>query len=284
MAYEKKKRRISIIMAIYNCAPTLREAIDSIIAQTYTNWELILCDDCSTDNTAAIAQEYVDKYDNILLIRNERNLRLAASLNHCLEYADSEYIGRMDGDDISLPERFEEEVAFLDAHPEYALVSCGMINFDENGDWGVQLKPEKPTKKSFVADSPFCHAPVLMRREALNDVDNYTVRDDLKRGQDYFLWHKFYMKGYKGYNIQRPYYKMRDDQEAATRRGFNEGWTNRIKKGIMCSRVKYEVLKDLDIPLKYRLYSIRPLLVALFPKSLYMYLHKKKINSRDVNI
>ena len=266
-------------MAIYNCAPTLREAIDSIIAQTYTDWELILCDDCSTDETAAIAQEYVDKYDNILLIKNEKNMRLAASLNHCLEYADGEFIGRMDGDDVSLPERFEVEVEFLDAHQEYALVSCGMINFDENGDWGVQLKPEKPTKMSFVADSPFCHAPVLMRREALNDVGNYTVRDDLKRGQDYFLWHKFYMKGYKGYNIQRPYYKMRDDQAAATRRGFNEGMITRIKRGWMFSKVKYEILTDLKLPLKNRLFAIRPLIVTMLPRTIYLYLHKKKINS-----
>lgn len=280
MAYITKKRRISIAMAIYNCAPTLREAIDSIIAQTFTDWELILCDDCSTDDTAAIAQEYVDKYDNILLIKNEKNMRLPASLNHCLEYSDSEFIGRMDGDDISLPERFEVEVAFLDAHPEYALVSCGMINFDEKGDWGVQLKPEKPTKMSFVADSPFCHAPVLMRREALNDVGNYTVRDDLKRGQDYFLWHKFYMKGYKGYNIQKPYYKMRDDQEAAARRGFNEGMITRIKRGWMFSKVKYEILKDLNLPLKNRLFAMRPLIVAILPRTIYMYLHKKKINSK----
>lgn len=280
MAYIKKKRRISIAMAIYNCAPTLREAIDSIIAQTFTDWELILCDDCSTDDTAAIAQEYVDKYDNILLIKNEKNMRLPASLNHCLEYADSDFIGRMDGDDISLPERFEVEVAFLDAHPEYALVSCGMINFDEKGDWGVQLKPEKPTKMSFVADSPFCHAPVLMRREALNDVGNYTVRDDLKRGQDYFLWHKFYMKGYKGYNIQQPYYKMRDDQEAAARRGFSESMITRIKRGWMFSKVKYEILKNLNLPLKNRLFAMRPLIVAILPRTIYMYLHKKKINSK----
>lgn len=275
MAYEKKKRKISIIMAIYNCAPTLREAIDSIIAQTYADWELILCDDCSTDDTAAIAQEYVDKYDNILLIKNEHNMRLAASLNHCLEYAESEYIGRMDGDDISLPERFEVEVAFLDTHPEYALVSCGMINFDENGDWGVQLKPEKPTVRDFAYTSPFCHAPVLMRRDALNDVSNYTVRKTLRRGQDYFLWHKFYKKGYKGYNLQTPYYKMRDDQNAAKRRTFKDSWYG--------CKIQLEVMSNLGLPwyLKYR--AFRSVIVGLIPRPIYLMLHKHNIKSSKTN-
>jgi len=206
MAYVKKKRKISIIMGIYNCADTLREALDSILAQTYTDWEMIMCDDCSTDNTMEVAQEYVDRYDNFLLIKNKRNSRLAATLNHCLEYAESEYIARMDGDDISIPERFAVQVAFLDAHPEYAFVSCSMINFDGNGEWGVQTKPEKPCIRDFVYTSPFCHAPVMMRRKVLNEVGNYTVKKALRRGQDFYLWHKFYRTGYKGYNIQTPYY------------------------------------------------------------------------------
>ena len=134
MAYSKKQRKVSVIMGIYNCASTLAEAIDSLLAQTYTDWELIMCDDGSTDNTIAVAESYVERCDNILLIQNEHNMGLPATLNHCLEYAESEYIARMDGDDISLPERFAKEVDFLDTHMEYALVSCYMICFDEHGD------------------------------------------------------------------------------------------------------------------------------------------------------
>lgn len=267
-------------MAIYNCAPTLREAVDSIINQTYTDWELILCNDCSTDNTLDIAREYESRYDNILVIENDRNLGLPASLNHCIEYAQGDFVARMDGDDISLPDRFEKEMAVLESHPEYAIVSCAMINFDENGDWGIQHKPEFPTKLDFVQDSPICHAPCIMRKDALADVGNYTVREDLRRGQDYYLWHKFYCKGYKAYNIQEPYYKMRDDKTAAARRGFNMSYWQRVKRSIVFYKVKKEIFKNLQLPFKYRVYTLRPICVSLLPYSLYTLLHKRNIGAK----
>lgn len=83
--------RVSIIMGIYNCESTLARSIDSIINQTYTDWELIMCDDCSTDNTLEVAKEYEDKYKNIKVIRNEKNMRLAYSLNQCLKIAQGGY-------------------------------------------------------------------------------------------------------------------------------------------------------------------------------------------------
>ncbi len=272
MAYVKKKRKISIIMGIYNCDYTLREALDSILAQTYTDWEMIMCDDCSTDNTMEVAQEYVDRYDNFLLINNKCNSRLAATLNHCLEYAESEYIARMDGDDISLPERFAVQAAFLDAHPEYAFVSCGMINFDKDGDWGVQTNPEKPCIRDFIYTSPFCHAPVMMRRKILNEVGNYTVKKELRRGQDFYLWHKFYHMGYKGYNLQTPYYKMRDDKNAAKRRTF--------KDDLYGTKIRLEVMSNLNIPLYKRIWAFKGILIGLLPTSLRAWAHKKKIQNK----
>ena len=127
--------RISVLMGIYNCAPYLQEALDSLYAQTYQDFKIILCDDGSKDETYAIAQRNAEEHDNIVLIRNEKNMGLNYTLNHCLEYADTEYCARMDGDDISLPTRFEEEIKFLDEHPEYAVVSVPMIYFDEKGDF-----------------------------------------------------------------------------------------------------------------------------------------------------
>ena len=95
--------RISVLMGVYNCASTLPEALDSLYSQTYKDFKIILCDDGSQDNTYKIAKEYVEKYDNIVLISNGKNKGLNYTLNHCLEYADTEYCARMDGDDISLP-------------------------------------------------------------------------------------------------------------------------------------------------------------------------------------
>lgn len=236
----EKKYRITVLMAIYNCAPTLQEAIDSLYAQTYNNFKLVLCDDASTDNTYEIAKQYAEKHDNIVLIQNEKNMKLAASLNHCLEYADTEYIARMDGDDISLPTRFEKQIKFLDEHPEYAVVSSPMIYFDETGDWGFGNSNPTPDKNSFKKGPPHAHAPSMVRTAVMNEVKGYTVSNRLTRGQDYYLWYKIYKAGYQGYNLQEHLYKMRDDKNAMTRRTFRVRWNGFI--------IKRKVMKDLGIP------------------------------------
>ena len=100
--------QISVLMGIYNCAPTLSEALDSLLTQTCQDFKVIMCDDGSKDNTIEVAQSYVNKYpEKFLLIKNERNMGLNFTLNHCLDYADTEFCARMDGDDISLPHRFD---------------------------------------------------------------------------------------------------------------------------------------------------------------------------------
>lgn len=269
MSYLKKKRRVSIIMGIFNCAKTLPEAIDSIISQTFTDWELIMCDDGSSDETISIASSYVECYDNVLLLRNGKNCGLPATLNHCLEYADSEYIARMDGDDISLPKRLEKEVLFLDSHPEFALVSCSMICFDDIGDWGYQGNVAEPKKIDFAYKSPFCHAPCMMRRSVLSEVGNYTVREGLRRGQDYYLWHKFYRAGYRGYNIQEPLYKMRDGRDAAKRRT--------LRSAINGCKSHIEVMRNLGLPTRLYYRAFRGVLVSLIPAPIYIRLHKRRI-------
>lgn len=268
MAYIKRKRKVSVIMGIYNCADTLSEAIDSLLVQSFADWELIMCDDGSTDDTVVVAQSYEERYENILLIQNSRNIGLPATLNRCIECAESEYIARMDGDDISMPNRLEKEVIFLDEHPEYALVSCEMIHFDENGEWGISRYDEKPEKRDFLKKSPFCHAGCIMRAAALNSVGNYTVSEELRRGQDYWLWHKFYCAGYKGYNLQEPLYKMRDGQEAFKRRTF--------RSSLYSMKTQWRIFSNLELPWLYRFKALRGPLVALLPNFLYAFLHKLK--------
>ena len=109
--------RISVLMGIYNCAPTLQEALNSLYDQTYQGFKIILCDDGSHDDTLKIAEENARLHENVIVIKNDRNMGLNYTLNHCLEYADTEYIARMDGDDISLPTRFEKELVILPTNP-----------------------------------------------------------------------------------------------------------------------------------------------------------------------
>ena len=210
---------VSIIMGIYNCAETLPKAIDSILAQTYTDWELVMCDDCSTDGTYALAESYRQQYpDKIVLIKNETNKKLAFTLNHCLEYANGEYIARMDGDDISVPERLEKQVAFLQAHPEYHLVGTLMQRFNEDGLADVEKKVEYPDKYSMLSGPPFNHATILTYRYVYESLGGYTVEKRTERGQDYDLWFKFFAKGYNGYNMQQPLYLVKEDVGAIKRR------------------------------------------------------------------
>lgn len=262
-------KKVSIIMGIYNCSSTLSEAIDSIIAQTYTNWELIMCDDGSKDNTYDVALSYKEKYPNkIILIKNEKNLGLNKTLNRCLEYATGEYIARMDGDDVSVENRLFKEISFLENNPEYAIVSSPMIYFDENGEWGESKAIENPTNLDFVTGTPFCHAPCMVRTEAYKEVNGYSTDDRTLRAEDYNLWFRLYAMGYKGHNLQTPLYKMRDDENAYSRRSFkfakNEAY------------VRYTGYKMLRLPKKYYIFALRPIIVGLLPKSIYMVLHHRR--------
>lgn len=267
--------KVSIIMGIYNCALTLGDAIDSITSQTHTNWELIMCDDGSIDNTYKIAKQYQILYpDKIILIRNEKNKGLNYTLNHCLKYCTGKYVARMDGDDLSLPQRFEKEIKFLEEHPEYAIVSTPMIYFDENGDWGEGTAIEVPEIKDFVFHAPFhCHAPCMIRREAYFDVKGYTVDKRLLRYEDCNLWYKLYAKGYRGYNLQEPLYKMRDDKNAYKRRTFS----SRMR----AVYVQYTGFKLVKMEKKYYPFLIveliKSFLLAVMPEKIYIWLHKRNI-------
>lgn len=266
--------KISVIMGIYNCADTLAEAIDSLLAQTCQDFELIMCDDGSKDGTRELAQTYCAQYpDRFLLLVNEQNMGLNKTLNRCLKAARGEYIARMDGDDISLSTRFEKQVAFLDEHPDFAIVSTPMIYFDESGEWGQGKAIEYPTKADFNLHSPFfCHAPCMVRREAYLSVDGYSEDPRTLRFEDCHLWYKMYAHGYKGYNIQEPLYKMRDDRNAYSRRTF--------KSRMNAVYVKYVGFKMLKVPWYMYIYVARTfvlnLIKGLIPEKIYLELHQKK--------
>lgn len=262
--------RVSVIMGLYNCAFTLREAVDSILAQTYQDWKLILCDDGSADDTYKIAAAYRDLYpEKVMLLRNPQNMGLSYTLNRCLKYVDTEYVARMDGDDISLPERFEKEVCFLDSHPEYAVVSCQMIFFDENGDFGIGQGGGEPNISGMARGTPFCHGPCMVRREAYEAVGGYAAAEDRLRVEDWDLWVRMYEKGYRGFNLSEPLYKMRDDRNAYTRRKFQY----RINE----ARVGASAVKKLKLSPAAYIYTLRPLAAGLLPEPVYHVLHRSKM-------
>lgn len=264
--------RISVLMGIYNCASTLQEALDSLYAQTCQDFKVILCDDGSKDDTLKIAEENARLHDNVIVIRNERNMGLNYTLNHCLSIADTEFCARMDGDDVCSPKRFEEQINFLDEHPDLALVSCPMYMFDENGVWGQTKAKSFPTKKDVITQIPsFVHAAVMIRTNVYKEVGGYTLSKYLLRVEDCHLWFKIYAAGYRGGNLQNALYGMRDDRNALARRT----WTAR-RNGIYVTYLGYRMFK---MPwYSYANLIVRAMIEIakyMMPNKMYEYFHHK---------
>lgn len=257
-----------MLIGIYNCAETLVEALDSLYAQTYQDFKIILCEDGSSDNTYAVAEEYSKSHDNIILLRNERNMGLNYTLNRCLEHADTEYIARMDGDDISLPKRFEIEINFLDAHPEYAVVSGPMIYFDADGDFRTGTGKGEVKKEDFIMGSPICHAPCMARTDAFKAVGGYSVGDRFLRAEDYHLWFKLFAAGYKLYMLNDVIYKMRDDRNALSRRTF------KCRRNI--AYVMHIGFKMIGLPWYTQVFTLKPILMFFMPATVYKWIHNRK--------
>lgn len=265
--YTLENKKISVIMGIYNCEKTFAEALECIITQTYENWEIIMCDDGSSDGTVKVAKEYIEKYpDRIFLLRNKKNIGLNKTLNKCLKVAKGDYVARMDGDDLCSKNRFEKEVEILNKCPEIAIVSTDMEFFDENGVWGKTHVIKYPQKKDFVKATQFCHAACMVRREAYQAVDGYSIAKNLLRVEDYHLWVKMYAKGYRGVNIQETLYSMRDDRNAQSRRKF--------KYRLNEAYVKFYAVNVLGLPQKNYIFCLRPIIIGLLPKRIYKVLHR----------
>ena len=262
-----KDYRISVLMGIYNCAPTLQEALDSLYVQTYQGFKIILCDDGSKDDTLKIAEENAKKHENVIVIKNEHNMGLNYTLNHCLEYADTEFCARMDGDDTCHPTRFEKEIKFLDEHPEYAIVSTTMHHFDEMGIFRTGMASGEPKPSDYPKGVPFNHAPCMIRTSAYKTVGGYSVSGKLLQQEDYHLWLKMYEKGFRGYMLNEPLYNMRDDRNAYARRN----WISRRNEAY----VKYLACKMLNLPFWYYMYCLKPIILYIMPQWFYKRLHNR---------
>ena len=267
---------ISVLMGIYNCAGTLPEALDSLFAQTLGGFEVILCDDGSTDDTYNVAVNYERSHScrgRVVVLRNEKNEGLNYTLNRCFQESQGRYIARMDGDDRCTPDRFEKELAAFRENPSISIVSTDMCYFDETGTWGRISHPTHPELRDFLHGTPFCHAPCMIKRDAFEAVGGYTVDDKLLRVEDYNLWMKMYKQGFRGINIHEPLYEMRDDRNAYSRRKFkyrlNEAYAIRL------------AVKELKLPAYGYLYALRPILVGLLPKKVYDFLHKKRLKQEQ---
>ena len=246
--------RVSVIMAVFQMAgkgSILKKAVASIQKQTLSDWELLIYDDGSTDHTLQEVQRIVRGDSRIRVLYGPVNRKAGYARNRCIRAAKGRYLAIMDADDISEPDRLKVQADFLDAHPEYAFTGSSAWMFDNRGVWGLRTVEERPGRESFLSTLPFVHPSVMLRREAVLVLHGYREGPDSYRVEDYEFLMRMYAAGYRGYNIQKPLLRYREDASAYRRRKYRyritecrmrlQGFT---QLGILRGNVRY-VLKPL---------------------------------------
>ncbi|MDJ0619011.1 MAG: glycosyltransferase [Calothrix sp. MO_192.B10] len=207
--------KVTVLMAIYNGQDYLREAVDSILAQTFQDFEFLIINDGSTDSTREIICSYHDP--RIRLIHNEHNLGLTRSLNKGWELAKGEFIARQDADDISEPERLAKQVAFLETHSEVALVGTWFKNIDPQGSLiGEYDLPCDSTeiRWEILFYSPFVHSAVMFRKDIISEQIGL-YNEAFSYAQDYDLWWRI-SRRFKVANIKDYLIKLRVNPSSMT--------------------------------------------------------------------
>lgn len=207
---------ISVIMAEYNThIEYLKKAIGSILAQTFTAFEFIIVDDCGKNNLQSIIDEFDD--ERIVLIKNCENKGLVYSLNRGVQEARGQYIVRMDTDDIAYPNRIELLYQYIEQHPEYSVVGSRVHEFNGEEILGIYGHSGERTKKEIFK----CHLPVhpsiIVKTEHIRCVGGY---DNFFRCEDFALWCKFIVKGYRLFVIETPLLKYRVERQDYKKRGW----------------------------------------------------------------
>lgn len=225
---------VTVIMSVYNGALTLERAVVSIQKQSYHDWDLIIVDDGSTDETPILLRELAESDSRISVIHNLQNRGLAASLNIALRMSRGVLIGRMDADDISIPYRLEYQVDFLASHPQVDVLGGGAIEVDDAGcELGCTLRRESHEElvAHIYTENPFIHPTIVARRNFYETLGGYL--EDTDGAEDYDLWLRGYRQ-FRYHNLQKPliYYRRslkpnmkraKDSARVLLRAAYREG-------------------------------------------------------------
>jgi glycosyltransferase involved in cell wall biosynthesis len=225
---------LSVAVPAYNCALYLEEAIHSILNQTFTDFELILVNDGSTDDTEKIILSFNDP--RIVYAKNEKNMGLVYTLNKALSLSRGKYIARMDGDDISLPDRFRKQVDFFKQHPDVKMLAGTIELMDADGKptgyWEKERRTITPQqiRRTLPHDNCLAH-PTMMGDAAL--FKQYCYSNKQKNAEDYDLWLRISADGIPIYKLPDTLVRHRIIQTSFTRqRQKNVFWKNAATKRI----------------------------------------------------
>lgn len=205
---------VSVIMSVYNGEKYVKRALDSILNQSFSDFEFIILNDGSTDGTRKILDEVIDPRVRIVHKKNEG---LGKSLNLGIQMARGEFIARLDADDVARCDRLDKQVAYLRSHTDVAVLGSACRVIYSDGSEQIRLRPLEPenTLKHIIKICPVAHSSVTMRREAVMRLGGYDVNFDgslgRSAGMDYHLWVRFMAQGMKIANLPDPlitYYKL----------------------------------------------------------------------------
>jgi glycosyltransferase involved in cell wall biosynthesis len=190
-------------MAAYNEEKSIDKAIQSIIDQTYTNWELIIVDDGSLDKTLSIIESFSQRDDRLKIIVNEINIGLPASLNKALSIAKGSYIARADADDLNLPERFEKQLRYMQKHQEIDVLGTGAILLDSKGKRVKEIhlpQSHEELKRQYFLKPILFHPSVMVKKDFFRKAGLYDTT--YTRKEDRELWMRGLVKGCRYGNLQ----------------------------------------------------------------------------------
>ncbi|MEK7592231.1 MAG: glycosyltransferase [Patescibacteria group bacterium] len=214
-----KKPLVSVIMAAHNAEKYIAEAIESILSQTYQNWELLITDDASTDSTRAIIIQYEQKDPRIKIIPLDESVRQTIARIKAIEISSGEYLAVLDADDISLPDRLTTQVDFLESHPDIIVVGSDADLIDAVGKIiGRKGKSDQNTEIAFrlLLQTQFIHSAVCMRRDAYEAIGGYDRKRYFNYAEEYDLWNRFAHNGYRLANIKEKLIQYRINPEGVS--------------------------------------------------------------------
>jgi glycosyltransferase EpsE len=254
---------VSVVIAVYNGSEFIASALKSIEEQSFQDWECIVCDDGSTDETCEVVKAIADNNPKVFLLRNNKNHGAGHARNRCIDASKGRYIAIQDADDVSYPTRFEELVRFLDTHSDVSVVGSYTTLSDGNSRfWGEIKAPEVPRNVDWLKGTQVLHASVMMRREHVILAGKYD--EMLPRAEDYDLFIRMVAKGLQIRTLPRPLYDVHWDLSDYLRKTKTYRW-NELK-------VQFRAFRLLNIAPHYAVYLLKPIIAAAIPVG-FLYKH-----------
>lgn len=254
---------ISVIMgALYKRTDLflLKRSVDSILNQTLTDFEFLICDDYSVREAKELIENYSRTDSRVKLIRAGDKLSLAAKLNACLKVAAGEYIARMDDDDAAVPDRLEKQVNTLRKQEDISFAGSNVAIVRDGRHCGEWHLPEYPEIRDFYITQPYIHPTLVFRKSCLDKIGGYSESDRQVLCEDYDLLLRLYGSGYRGRNLQENLLVYTIPSTAKGARKMRHRWNETV--------TRWERFRDLDILPGALPYVFKPLAAGLLPESL----------------